>query len=269
MRRLRFILALLVASSVLVACALGRDDSTDDTDSSTPVNPEATEHSSGIKLPDVNLPDIQVPEGAVGTAQAALAQAGEAAGTAVQQAGTAVKQAGDAAGTAAVAATVQGGAALATVQAIDTPDIAQLTERLAAARPDENGNLTVTLNESELNRILQLRYLVMSYEPELRDASVRFESGVIVLSGNVPLLLPFEVTLSLRPTVTDGQIALEILDASLGRVQTPQLVLAFASELVSSALGDIIRRLPEDFQLQSITVDEGILTIRGRINSNQ
>jgi uncharacterized protein YpmS len=127
----------------------------------------------------------------------------------------------------------------------------------------------VTLNESELNRILQLRYLVMSYEPELRDASVRFESGVIVLSGNVPLLLPFEVTISLRPTVTDGQFALEILDASLGRIQTPQLVLAFASELVSSALADIIRRLPEDFQLQSITVDEGVLTISGRINSNQ
>lgn len=235
-----------------------------------PRNDTPSPESSGITLPEVKLPDVGEAADALATAQAALQQAGDAAGTAVQQAGTVAHQAGDAAGTAAAVATEQGGAALATVQAINTPDLSRLTEltdRLAAARPDEDGFLTVTLNESELNQLLQLRYLVMSSEPELRDATVRFESGVMVLSGNVPLLLPVGVTLSLRPVVADGRFELEILDAALGRLQAPDLVLAFASNLVSSGLSDVIRRLPEGFQLQSIAVDEGLLTIRGRVNN--
>lgn len=216
----------------------------------------SAQDQSGISLPEVKLPEVDVPAGALATAQAALQQAGDAAGTAVQQAG-------DAAGTAAE----QGGAALATVRAISTPDLSGLNERLAAARPDVDGNLSITLNESELNQLLRLRYLVMSAEPELRDAAVRFEVGVIVMSGNVPLLLPVDVTLSLRPVVADGQFELAIEDAALGRLEAPEVVLGFASNLVSSALSEAIRLLPDGFQLESITVGEGLLTISGRINS--
>jgi len=214
------------------------------------------EDQSGFSLPEVKLPEVEVPAGAVATAQAALQQAGEAAGTAVQQAG-------EAAGTAAE----QGGAALATVRAVSTPDLSALTERLAAVRPDANGYVSVTLNESDLNQLLRLRYLVMSAEPELRDAAVRFEAGVVVLSGNVPLPLPVDVTLSLRPVVSDGQFELAIEDAAVGRLDAPEIVLGFAGNLVSSALSEAIRRLPEGFQLQSITVGEGLLTISGRINN--
>ena len=265
MRRSQFWISLFACLIVVVACNLDRGDS--DTGTTAP---DTTTDEASQSIP-----------GAVATARAALQQAGGAAGTAVQQAGTvvrqagtavqqagtAVSQAGDLAGTAAVVATEQGGAALATVRAINTPDFSALTEKLAAARPDENGNVSITLNESEVNQLLQLRYLVMSAEPELRDATVRFEAGEIVLSGNVPLLLPVGVTLSMRPVVTDGQFELEILDASLGRLQAPEVVLGFASNLFSDVLGDVIRRLPEGFQLQSITVDEGLLTISGRVES--
>ncbi|MGD8805359.1 MAG: hypothetical protein PVH65_05890 [Chloroflexota bacterium] len=212
--------------------------------------PEADQ--GGITLPEIKLPEVDVPAGAVATAQAAL-----------QAAGTAVQQAGDAAGTAAE----QGGAALATVRTIPTPDLSGLTERLAAAKPDVNGDLSVTLNASELNQLLRLRYQVMSSQPELRDAAVRFEAGLIVLSGNVPLPLPVDVRLSLRPVVVDGQSELAIVDAAVGRLEAPEIVLGFASNLVSSALSEAIRRLPEGFQLQAITVDEGLLTISGRVNN--
>ncbi len=279
MRRLLLRFWLLVVMAAVAACGLDRRDTapgaTEPVASGTPETavavptlsgpaatevPDADQDRSGFALPEVKLPEVDVPAGAVATAQAALQQAGDAAGTAVQQAG-------DTAGTAAVAATEQGGAALATVRAISTPDLTGLTERLAAARPDADGNLSVTLNESELNQLLQLRYLVMSAEPELRDAAVRFEAGVIILSGNVPLLLPIGVTLSLRPVVADGQFDLEIVDAAVGRLEAPEIVLGFASNLVSSALNEAIRRLPEGFQLLSITVDEGLLTISGRINN--
>lgn len=234
--------------------------------------PEATAESPSvpdIRLPEVNLPEVESPAAAVATAQAALQQAGELAGTAVQQAGessgTVVQQAEEAAGTAAVFATQQSGAALATVQAINTPDLTELTDRLAAARPDENGNLSVTLNEAELNQLLRLRYLVMSAEPELRDATVRFADGAIELDGTVPLLLPVNVRLTLRPVVTDGRLDLEIVDAALGRLRAPELVLRFAGQLMGDTLSEVTRRLPDDFQLQSIVVEEGSLTISGRI----
>lgn len=228
------------------------------------------ETGSGLKLPEITLPDVEAPADTLATAQAVVGQAGDLAGTAAQQvgevAGTAVQQAGEAAGTAAVVATEQGGAALATVQAINTPDLTDLTERLAAIQPDENGNVSVTLTEAELNRLLQLRYLVMSAEPELRDATVRFAAGEVALDGNVPLLLPVGVSLTLRPLVIDGRLELEILDAALGPIETPELVLEFASNLLSDALRDTIRRLPAGFQLQAIEVAEGQLTIRGRID---
>lgn len=278
MRRQLFWFPFLLLIIFAASCGLDREATQqgqaepDATGSATPdpAAPEPTTSSSsasGITLPEVDLPEIKVPAGAVATAQAAVKQAGAAAGTAVQQAGTAVNQAGDLAGTAAAVATEQGGAALATVQAIPTPDLTQLTKRLAAARPDENGQLSVTLNESELNQLLQLRYLVMSAEPDLRDATVHFQSGVIVVSGNVPLLLPVGITLSLRPVVADGHFQLEIIEAAVGRIDAPEVVLGFAGDLVSSALDDVLRRLPEGFELQSITVDQGLLTISGRVNN--
>ena len=235
----------------------------------TPEGALTEEPGPGLTLPEITLPEVNGPADALGTAQAVVGQAGDLAGTAAQQAGeaagTAVQQAGQAAGTAAVVATEQGGAALATIQAINTPDITELTERLSAVRPDENGNVSVTLTEAELNQLLRLRYLVLSAEPELRDASVRFAAGEIRLDGTVPLLLPVGVTLTLRPLVIDGRLELEILDAALGPVETPEVVLGFASNLVSDALTDTIRRLPAGFQLQAIDVDEGRLTISGKI----
>jgi len=271
MRRISLWTLFFVLMLALAACGLDRRFSAPGTpelaDSATPeapvpaptlAGPAATsdavssEDQPGISLPQVKLPEIEVPAGAVATAQAAL-----------QQAGTAVQQAGEVAGT----AVEQGGAAIATVRAISTPDLSGLTERLAAARPDVNGTLSVTLNESELNQLLRLRYLVMSAEPELRDAAVRFEAGVIIVRGTVPLLLPVDVSLSLRPVVADGQFELAIVEAAVGRLEAPELVLGFASNLVSSALSEAIRRLPEGFYLESITVGEGLLTISGRINN--
>jgi hypothetical protein len=263
MRRLRFWFWLLAFAIAAAACGLDRGATDGETTPAPTLSgtaaPEATTSKQllpSVKLPEVKLPEIDVPAGAVATAQAAVQQAGEVAGTAV-------KQAGEAAGT----AVEQGGAAVATVRAINTPDFSQLTEKLNSARPDANGNLSVTLNESDLNHLLQLRYLVMSADPELRDATVRFEAGLIHLSGNVPLPLPVGVTLSLRPVVADGKFELEIADASLGPLEAPEVVLSFASNLVSSALSDAIRRLPEGFQLQSVIIGEGLLTISGRVSN--
>ena len=274
---LSLVFLLLIAS----ACGLGRDVTEEELSSTTvpatgaPVVGGSEATASGLTLPDitlpeVKLPDVEVPAGALETAQVAAQQAGDAAGTAVQQAGeavgTAAQQAERTAGTAAAVATQQGGAVLATVQAVNTPDLTELTDRLAAARPDENGNLSVTLNEAELNQLLNLRVLVLSAEPELRDATVRFSAGEIELNGTVPLPLPLGVKLTLRPDVADGRFDLEVIDAVLGPIKAPEAILAFAGNLVSDALAETIGRLPDGFQLQSIEVDEGHLTIHGRIN---
>lgn len=200
----------------------------------------------------------------------AIETAEEAARVAGNAAQTAAAQAGDLSGTAAALATSEGSEALATVRAAATPHVDYLKEKLASIEPDEDGNYRATLTEDEVNVVLRLRQVVTGdiLGAAIQSQEVSFEDSTITLSGTILEPLPGELLVSMRPSVEDGRLQLDIVESSVAGREAPPQVLDAAEEAISSTLGEGLEHLPAGVQLQELTVADGQLTIVGRrVNS--
>ncbi|MGD2047972.1 MAG: LmeA family phospholipid-binding protein [Chloroflexota bacterium] len=196
----------------------------------------------------------------------AIQTAEEAARVAGEAAQTAAAQAGDLSGTAAAVATSEGSEALATIRAAATPHVDYLKEKLASIEPDEDGYYRATLTEEEVNVVLRLRQVVTGdiLGAAIQSQEVSFEEGTITLSGTILEPLPGELLVSMRPSIEDGQLQLDIEESSVAGRKAPPQVLDAAEEAINSTLGDGLEHLPAGVQLQELTVADGQLTIVGR-----
>jgi hypothetical protein len=211
-------------------------------------------------------PAVTIPAGAVQTAQAAAGTAVVVAGTAAAQ-GEAVVETAVAAGALetaeAVAATAaaQGGAAVATVAAAGTPDLSALREKLEALQPDENGNVTTTITDDEVNQAIQANE---GQSSSLDNAAVTFTSSGIVLAGDVTQPVTARLTVTFVPLVEDGVVRFEITQATLGSVNVPAALLDSAEATLNSTLGDALNNLPGGVQLTGVTMGEGTMVVTAR-----
>jgi hypothetical protein len=199
------------------------------------------------------LPDdisVTVPAGAVETVQAAGQQAGSAAQTAV------------------ALATTEGSSVIATLQAIETPDLGALTDRLEAIQVDENGNFSVTITDVELNQAIQQKEETAGTNPDspLQDPVFTFTGGNIVLSGQVTQPVAAQLTVTFRPYVEDHILKFEVISATLGSIQVPAPVLSSAESTLNSTLGQAINSLPGNLTLQTLVMGEGTMTVTGTRN---
>ncbi len=219
--------------------------------------------------PDLNLADVTVPAGAIETAQAAGEQAANAAQTTAAEAGIAVQtvavQAGNVAQTAAAVATQEGSVVVSTVQAAGTPGVNFLKEKLASVQTDENGIFSVSIQDSELNRILQIaEFLANLGSPAtFQNAQVAFTGGNISISASVTQPVSGQLMATFSPQVVDGRLTFDLVSASMGGVEVPATAVDSAENILNSTLGEAIGRLPEGLQLQQVIVEEGTLTLIG------
>lgn len=204
------------------------------------------------------LPAVDLPEGIAETAESAAQKAAESAKTAVSQAG-------DFAQTAAVVVTEEGSMVLATISAVSTPDINAIRDRFSSVVPDDQGNFSISISDSDLNRVLALRQLITGPEDfsPLSDVAVAFTSNVIFLTADTALPVRARLEVSFKPEVEDGQLRFVVLAASLEGKEAPQSVLNHAETALNSTLGEAAERLPDGLRLQQITVSEGVLTVTG------
>ena len=56
----------------------------------------------------------------------------------------------------------------------------------------------------------------------------------------------------------------ELIEASLGPLPLPELVLSMLEATLNATLNQAINQLPSDVRLQSVTVNEGSITLIGR-----
>ncbi len=199
-----------------------------------------------------------------GTRLAKIENQVDAAGTAQ----SAVAQAGDIAQTVVAEAPAQSGNIVATIQASDSPEIQSLREQVAGIKPDEFGNYTITLDQNELNQILRLQRTLtdQSSEVQIQDPVLAFTGGNVVLYAQLtkPLEIALEVTF--LPLVSDGNLIFELTEASLGPLPLPELVLSMLEATLNATLNQAINQVPTGVRLQSVTVNEGSITLVGREN---
>jgi hypothetical protein len=192
----------------------------------------------------------------------------EQAQSAVATAAVVGEQAQQAAATAAVvAATVaaQGQDVVATVQASDfeLPDVQALREKVAALTPDENGNISFTIGDAELTRIIQTQQAAAPAgdAPQVQNLTVQFTNGTILLSGNVTEPIQAQLTISFWPVVEDGLLRFQVASATMGSITVPPVLLQTVEASLNNTLGQALSNLPASVTLQAITVSEGSLTI--------
>ena len=217
------------------------------------------------------------------TAAAAAGAAREFAATAQAFLGDADRRAtaaaaAQAAATAASGAAASGGAAVATLQA-GGYNLDYLREKFAGAvavSRDENGNVILTVTETELNGALllyQQEQLDAGETPQVSNLQVRFTSGQIIFVGQVTQPISGQMEAIFRPAiaevVVDGQVVdsflrFDLINVTVGSVQAPAPVVNFLEGRLNSTLFSALDVVPENVVLTSVVVGEGIMTITGR-----
>jgi len=197
-----------------------------------------------------------------GTRLAEIENQVDAAGTAQ----AAIAQADDIAQTVAAEAPAQSGNIIASIQASDSPEIQALREQVAGIKPDEFGNYTITLDQNELNQILRLQPTLTDPNSgvQIQDPVLAFTGGNVVLYAQLtqPVEIGLEVTF--QPLVTDGNLQFELIEASLGPLPLPDLVLSMLEATLNATVNQAINQMPTGVRLQSVTVNEGSITLVGR-----
>lgn len=223
----------------------------------------------------IGLPDVNVPEGAAATAEGMAREAATAVARVTIPPGareTAVAF-GAAAATRVAGASEEGGAALATLEATEldvdiTVDSEQLQDKIASAQPDENGNMTITVTDDEINQAVEIREFSGGGDlsATFRDPSVAFTGGNVILTAQMTEPLPAELIAAFEPMVVDGQVQVDLQSATLQGLPLPSPALAPVEQNLNNALRQLTASLPANYVVQGVNVGEGTLTITAVYN---
>jgi hypothetical protein len=219
----------------------------------------------------VNLPDVAVDELA-GQASDAATQAAEAAAKAVIVA----QEAADTAATLAASDQAQNLEATAVAAATNIansdyqlPDTSSLRQKFAQAQPDENGSISITITDDEVNEAIQFKQNAAAeagQEQPLENTAVTFTGGSIILTGNITSPITAQLTVVFRPYVADGILQFEVVSATLGSITVPAALLSASEATLNNTLNEAMGSLPANYTLQEVLMNEGTMTINGRKN---
>lgn len=212
---------------------------------------------------DSPLARVTVPASVSEQADILATQAASVAATAAAGA-TAVAASAE---TDSVVATVaaQGEAVAGTVQS--SMDLDALRERFSSAQPDENGNVSVTLTDAELNQVIQASQEAAAQagrNVQIENAQASFTGGNIIVTGNVTEPLTAALNVTFRPYVANNTLQFEVVNATVGGITVPPTLLQSAEATLNSTLGEAMNNLPAQFVLQDVIMSEGTMTVVGR-----
>ena len=133
-------------------------------------------------------------------------------------------------------------------------------------QPDVDGNYMVTLTDTELNQVLQLQPTLTdpNAQVQLQNALVSFTGGNIVLNARVVQPLAADLSVTVRPYVLDGELSFDLQQASLGSLPVPGPILSVVEGSLNASLDQALNSVPVGYQLVSVTLGEGTITIVAR-----
>lgn len=216
----------------------------------------------------IGLPDVQVPEGAAATAEGMARDAATAVARVTIPPGAreTVAAVGAAAAT-GVASAAEGGGVIATLEATDfsvdvTVDAEPLQDKIEEARPDENGNIVITVTDEEINQAIDVRQVNAADLPfTFQDPSVAFTGESVILTGNLTEPMQAQLVAAFKPLVVDGQVQMDLQSATLRGLPIPAQALAPVEQNLNNALRDMTASLPENYVVREVNLGESTMTI--------
>lgn len=153
--------------------------------------------------------------------------------------------------------------AQATLQAAGV-DRDYLLAKARSLKPDENGDVHLTITEVELNLVLQARLLFAEQNGEdvaLQGTSARLTNGTIILNGRVERPVAGDLTIVLQPFVINNDLKMNVVSATLSDYPVPDFLLSQADDTLDETLNSAADQTADSVIVKSVAVGEGYMTI--------
>ncbi|MFW5869225.1 MAG: hypothetical protein ACOCX2_15475, partial [Armatimonadota bacterium] len=128
-----------------------------------------------------------------------------------------------------------------------------------AARSEEPVPVTMTIRESELNEMIR-----REATGDVRDLTVYLGDGTIAATGKTDYRgRTVHLTIRARPAVSGGELAVQVEEVMVGRLQAPS---AIHDELQAELDRGLQRAVREgNVQVNDVQVSPDVMTISGRV----
>lgn len=153
--------------------------------------------------------------------------------------------------------------AQATLQAAGI-DRDYLLAKANSLKPDENGDVHLTITEVELNLVLQARLLFAEQNGEdiaLQGITARLTNGTIVLSSHVERPVAGNLMIVVQPLVINNDLKINVVSATLSDYPVPDFLLSQADHTLDDTLNSAADQTADSVVIKSVEVGEGYMTI--------
>lgn len=206
-----------------------------------------------------------------GTVEAAAVLAGQEAATVaaeLQEADLAAtaSAAGEQVSALATAVNVNGADVVATLEGAGY-DTAYLEEKFASVIANDNGNISVTLMEEEVNAVLLMREqaaIEAGETRQIRNVRIDFQgNGTLLLLGDIQEPFVAQLVVAFRPVLNNGELTFDIESAEIGRADVPAFLLDAMETTINNNLTAAINSLPANVTVSNVVIDDVSLILTG------
>lgn len=136
----------------------------------------------------------------------------------------------------------------------------------AIADGAQTGTISLKITESQLTSYLADK-LKSENEPLISDPQVKLRDGQMIVYGKVQSgIFTANISITAQAGVDqNGQPKIEITQTDLGPLPAPQGLNAAVSNFVGEAYTGSLGPIATGFRLETISIDNGIMTLTGRI----
>jgi uncharacterized protein YpmS len=149
---------------------------------------------------------------------------------------------------------------------VSTQAVATLEQKLldSVEQAGQGGTVEIIIREEELTSLIALRFSEQTSVP-VTDLQVFLREGQVQLLGNVLMgELAVPVVVFFEPQInSSGQLHLTLVSFQMGPLEVPDSLKDTIQEQVDQLITDLIQRSESSYYIESVTIADGNLTLRG------
>jgi uncharacterized protein YpmS len=150
--------------------------------------------------------------------------------------------------------------------AVSTEAVATLEAKLgeSMSQAEQGQKVELSLTEEEMTSLLaqklqgQNEFVISNPQVLLRDGKITLTGDFQTGRLNIPVTIVFEPQVN-----STGQAQLELISVSMGPFSAPDSMMTTIQDLADRFLTDYLQQAGDAFFVESITVSDGTLTIKG------